>query len=103
MTEKEIQLIEELQKEKEQRTVIENIITKKQGKLKECKQKIIDLELAIKEEQLNSIRESIDKNGFDFNAFREALEKGQLSSILPLMRKNTELESDEQSETGKGS
>lgn len=88
MTEKEIQYIDELEKEKAQKDSIETAISKKQSKLRECKQKIIDLELAIKEEQLNSIRESIDKNGLDFNAFREALERGQLGSIIPMSKDN---------------
>lgn len=88
MTEKEIQYIDELEKEKAQKDSIETAISKKQSKLRDCKQKIIDLELAIKEEQLNSIRESIDKNGLDFNAFREALERGQLSSIIPACKDN---------------
>lgn len=81
MTERELQLIDELEKEKAQQEAIENLIAKKQSKLKACKQKIVDLELAIKEEQLNSIRESIVKNGLDFDAFREALENGQISSL----------------------
>lgn len=92
MTEKEIMLMDELEKEKSQKELIENAISKKQTKLKECKQRIIDLELAVKEEQLNSIRDSIDKNGFDFFAFREALEKGRLNSFISDASRESDIE-----------
>lgn len=88
MTEKELQLISELEEERKSKTALETLIQKKKIKLKNCVQKITDLELAVKEEQLNSIRESIDKNGLDFNAFREALERGQLSSIVSVRKEN---------------
>lgn len=89
MTERELQLLDELEKEKAQQEAIENLIAKKQSKLKVCKQKIVDLELAIKEEQLNSIRESIAKNGLDFDAFREALENGRINSLAAIRKNGT--------------
>ena len=84
MTEREAELISDLETAEQTQKSIEKSICSKQKKLKDCKQKIISLELAIKEEQLNSIRASIDKSGLDFNAFRKALESGQLKSLMPM-------------------
>lgn len=82
MTDKEMQLVSTLETEAQTLKSIEKAIESKQRKLKACRQKIVDLKLAIKEEQLNSIRESINKNGLDFDAFREALEKGQIKAAI---------------------
>ena len=99
MTDRELQLTATLETELQTLKSIEKSIESKQKKLKACKQKIVDLKLAIKEEQLNSIRESIDKNGFDFEAFREALEMGQLKTALPINGKiSKEKIADEKSE-----
>lgn len=89
MTEKELLLITEIEKEQETQVSIEKSISSKQKKLNACKQKIIDLQLAVKEEQLESIREAIGKNGYDFNAFREALEKGLVQAPNSRINKNT--------------
>lgn len=81
MTERESQLLAELNSEKERNQKILGIIKKRQDSLKKSDAKITNLELAVKEEQLNSIRESIVKNGFDFDSFRAALDKGLVQTV----------------------
>lgn len=81
MTERESQLLAELNSEKERNQKILGIIKKRQDSLKKSDAKITNLELAVKEEQLNSIRESIIKNGFDFDSFRAALDKGLVQTV----------------------
>ena len=44
--------------------------------------------LAIKEEQLNSIRETVDKQGIDFDVFRAALEQGLLNNLKGKIKEN---------------
>ena len=81
MTEREMQLISELDSEKERNRKIANLIKRRQENLKKSDTKIAELSLAIKEEQLNSIRETVDKQGIDFDVFRAALEQGLLNNI----------------------
>ena len=81
MTEREMQLISELDSEKERNRKIANLIKRRQDNLKKSDIKIAELGLAIKEEQLNSIRETVDKQGIDFDVFRAALEQGLLNNI----------------------
>ncbi|MCH5347973.1 MAG: hypothetical protein J1E40_01495 [Oscillospiraceae bacterium] len=81
MTERESQLLAELNSEKERNQKILGIIKKRQDSLKKSDAKISNLELAVKEEQLNSIRESIIRNGFDFDSFRAALDKGLVQTV----------------------
>lgn len=81
MTEREVQLIAELESETERNRKITNLIKKRQENLKKSDIKISELGLAIKEEQLNSIRETVDKQGIDFDVFRAALEQGLLNNL----------------------
>ena len=67
-----MQLISELDSEKERNRKIANLIKRRQDNLKKSDIKIAELGLAIKEEQLNSIRETVDKQGIDFDVFRAA-------------------------------
>lgn len=76
-----MQLISELDSEKERNRKIANLIKRRQDNLKKSDIKIAELGLAIKEEQLNSIRETVDKQGIDFDVFRAALEQGLLNNI----------------------
>jgi len=76
-----MQLISELESEKERNRKIANLIKRRQDNLKKSDIKIAELGLAIKEEQLNSIRETVDKQGIDFDVFRAALEQGLLNNI----------------------
>lgn len=76
-----MQLISELDSEKERNRKIANLIKRRQENLKKSDTKIAELSLAIKEEQLNSIRETVDKQGIDFDVFRAALEQGLLNNI----------------------
>lgn len=76
-----MQLISELESEKERNRKIANLIKRRQDNLKKSDIKIAELGLAIKEEQLNFIRETVDKQGIDFDVFRAALEQGLLNNI----------------------
>ena len=76
-----MQLISELESEKERNRKIANLIKRRQDNLKKSDIKIAEFGLAIKEEQLNSIRETVDKQGIDFDVFRAALEQGLLNNI----------------------
>ena len=76
-----MQLISELDSEKERNRKIANLIKRRQENLKKSDTKIAEVSLAIKEEQLNSIRETVDKQGIDFDVFRAALEQGLLNNI----------------------
>lgn len=88
MTEREMQLISELDSEKERNRKIANLIKRRQDNLKKSDIKIAELGLAIKEEQLNSIRETVDKQGIDFDVFRAALEQGLLNNLKGKIKEN---------------
>ena len=88
MTEREIQLVAELESETERNRKIVNLIKKRQDNLKKSDAKIAELGLAIKEEQLNSIRETVDKQGIDFDVFRAALEQGLLNNLKGIIKEN---------------
>lgn len=94
MTEREIQLVAELESETERNRKIANLIKKRQENLKKSDAKIAELGLAIKEEQLNSIRESIDKYGIDFDTFRAALDQGLLNNLKPNTKEDVKTEED---------
>ena len=94
MTEREIQLVAELESETERNRKIANLIKKRQENLKKSDAKIAELGLAIKEEQLNSIRESIDKYVIDFDTFRAALDQGLLNNLKPNTKEDVKTEED---------
>lgn len=83
-----MQLISELDSEKERNRKIANLIKRRQENLKKSDIKIAELGLAIKEEQLNSIRETVDKQGIDFDVFRAALEQGLLNNLKGKIKEN---------------
>lgn len=83
-----MQLISELDSEKERNRKIANLIKRRQDNLKKSDIKIAELGLAIKEEQLNSIRETVDKQGIDFDVFRVALEQGLLNNLKGKIKEN---------------
>lgn len=83
-----MQLISELDSEKERNRKIANLIKRRQDNLKKSDIKIAELGLAIKEEQLNSIRETVDKQGIDFDVFRAALEQGLLNNLKGKIKEN---------------
>lgn len=83
-----MQLISELDSEKERNRKIANLIKRRQDNLKKSDIKIAELGLAIKEEQLNSIRETVDKQGIDFDVFRAALEEGLLNNLKGKIKEN---------------
>ena len=83
-----MQLISELDSEKERNRKIANLIKRRQDNLKKSDIKIAELGLAIKEEQLNSIRETVDKQGIDFDVFRTALEQGLLNNLKGKIKEN---------------
>lgn len=83
-----MQLISELDSEKERNRKIANLIKRRQDNLKKSDIKIAELSLAIKEEQLNSIRETVDKQGIDFDVFRAALEQGLLNNLKGKIKEN---------------
>lgn len=83
-----MQLISELDSEKERNRKIANLIKRRQDNLKKSDIKIAELGLAIKEEQLNSIRETVDKQGIDFDVFRSALEQGLLNNLKGKIKEN---------------
>ena len=83
-----MQLISELESEKERNRKIANLIKRRQDNLKKSDIKIAEFGLAIKEEQLNSIRETVDKQGIDFDVFRAALEQGLLNNLKGKIKEN---------------
>ena len=83
-----MRLIFELDSEKERNRKIANLIKRRQDNLKKSDIKIAELGLAIKEEQLNSIRETVDKQGIDFDVFRAALEQGLLNNLKGKIKEN---------------
>ncbi len=89
MTEREIQLVAELESETARNRKIINLIKKRQENLKKSDIKIAELGLAIKEEQLNSIRETVNKQGIDFDTFRAALEQGLLTNMKFNLKENS--------------